>query len=78
MKKILLIISLGIILLGAGWGMSPNGRPEHGAEKNGTGQYGSGGEADTGTYWVTAMTDRWTDTMITDSLWTTTMNTEIP
>ena len=30
------------------------------------------------TYWNTEMTDRWTDTMITDNLWTTTMNTEIP
>jgi hypothetical protein len=40
MKYLLILIAL-LVLLGAGWGISPYGSPEYGSGQYGLGQYGS-------------------------------------
>ena len=73
--RYLLIFIAFLILLGAGWGISPYGVPEYGSEKYGVGSFGSGGEP-TETYWTTAYGDLWTTAY--GAKWTEAYNTEIP
>ena len=75
-KKFILLVACTIVLTTICY--ANYGSTKWGGEQYGVGKWGTTSQDLSGTYWTTAMTDRWTDVMTVDSLWTTAMNTEIP